>query len=97
MLIPEMKKREVIVGVGTSGSTIALYGTRTDRGWIFERDGTPDLLGEEPIHTNSRGVENWDAALRLLDRYRWPRLIPSRGRRGMERFGKERGGGWEIC
>jgi hypothetical protein len=74
-----MKKREVIVAVGTAGGTIALYGTRTDRGWNFERevhDGTLDLLDEEPVHANSRGVENWDAALRLLDRYRWPTLVP---------------------
>ena len=76
--IPEAKTSEVVVAVGTEGGTIALYGLRTDRGWVFERevhDWTPDLLGEEPVRTNL-SAENWDAALGLLDRYRWPTLLP---------------------
>jgi hypothetical protein len=74
-----MSKSEVIVAVGAEGGTIALYGTPTDRGWIFAREvneGTPDLLDEAPVHTTSATVESRAAALELFDRYRCPMLHP---------------------
>lgn len=74
-----MSKSEVILAVGAEGGSIALYGLRTNQGWVFARqvdDQTPDLLDEEPIHTKTAGVDTWDAALELLDHYRWPALFP---------------------
>jgi hypothetical protein len=74
-----MSKSEVIAAVGAEGGSIALHGVQAPRSWIFAievNDGTPELLGEEPTQTKSAAVETWDAALDLLDRYRWASLLP---------------------
>jgi hypothetical protein len=75
----EPNKSEVIVEVGGEGGSITLYGVRTERGWCFSResiDWTPELLDEERVHKRSSVVDNWEAALDLLDRYPWPKLVP---------------------
>jgi hypothetical protein len=74
-----MDKDEVVVEVGAEGGSIALIGTRRDRGWTFSRsvnDWTPELIDEEPIFHKSAEVDSWEAALRLLDKYPWETLYP---------------------
>jgi hypothetical protein len=74
-----MDKGEVIINLGAEGGSIALYGVRTSRGWVFTMevdDWTPELLDEEPLHTNLASVETWPAALELLDKYHWSKFFP---------------------
>ena len=55
-----MNGREVIIELGAEGGSIALYGFRTDRGWLFTReviDQTPELIDEERIEKTSSRVE----------------------------------------
>jgi hypothetical protein len=76
-----MNKCEVVVEVGTEGGSIALIGKRHGRGWTFSRsvnDWTPELIDEEPIFHRSAEVASWEAALRLLDKYPWQTLYPSK-------------------
>jgi hypothetical protein len=70
---------EVIIEVGAEGGSITLYGLPTDQGWVFSRkviDQTPELIDEDWIKTNSDCFHSWEAALKLLDRYPWPKLYP---------------------
>jgi hypothetical protein len=74
-----MNKSEVIVKIGAEGGSITLHGIRTKRCWVFSReviDQTPELIDEEWIQHNSTVVDNWEAALNLLDQYPWFRLYP---------------------
>jgi hypothetical protein len=74
-------KCEVVVEVGTEGGSIALIGKRHGRGWTFScsvNDWTPELINEEPIFHKSAEVASWEAALRLLDKYPWQTLYPSK-------------------
>jgi hypothetical protein len=71
--------REVIIEVGAEGGSIALYGFRTERGWVFTRetlDQTPELIDEDWIKSNSARVDSWEAAVKLLDQYPWCKLYP---------------------
>jgi hypothetical protein len=71
--------REVIIEVGAEGGSIALYGFRTDQGWLFTRqvaDQTPELIDEEWIEKETPRFESWETALKLLDRYSWAKLYP---------------------
>jgi hypothetical protein len=74
-----MEQCDIIVEVGAEGGSIALIGTRRDRGWTYSRsvkDWTPELIDEEPISHKSAEVDSWEAALRLLDKYSWQTLYP---------------------
>ena len=76
-----MNENEVIIEVGAEGGSIALYGIRTERCWVFSRkviDQTPELIDEEGIQHNSAAVDSWKAALKLLDQYPWFKLYPIR-------------------
>ena len=76
--------REVILGVGAEGGSLALYGRRDPDGWRYFAtmvDQTRMLLDEDKsdegeIRKETGVVDSWDAALRLMDRYTWHRLHP---------------------
>ena len=76
----EKGKSDIIIELGAEGGSLTLYGLRTERGWSFSlntSDWTRELIDEEPIQKRSGVVDSWDAALGLLDRYRyWPELYP---------------------
>jgi hypothetical protein len=70
---------ETIIEVGAEGGSIALYGFRTDHGWVFTRkivDQTPEFIDQEWIEGKSDFVDSWEAALKLLDQYPWFILYP---------------------
>src|SRR5262249_26030188 len=78
-----VNKSEVILEVGAEGGAITLYGVRAPDGWRFSTsmlDQTPSLLPDAFHEQGSRkdyeGVNPWEAALRLIDRYPWHRLHP---------------------
>ena len=76
-----MNENEVIIEIGAEGGSIALYGIRTERCWVFSRkviDQTSELIDEEWIQHNSAAVDTWEAALKLLDQYPWFKLYPIR-------------------
>jgi hypothetical protein len=73
------KQCEVVLELGAEGGSIALYGFRTEYGWLFTRetlDQTPELIDEDRIETNSACADTWEAALKLLDQYPWVELYP---------------------
>jgi hypothetical protein len=75
-----MNESEVIIELGAEGGSIALYGIRTQGGWLFSRkviDWTPELIDEEPMRRKSAIVDSWEAALELLDQYPWFKLYPT--------------------
>jgi hypothetical protein len=80
MTVVEPKNQgELIIEIGAEGGSLALYGFRTDHGWVFTRkilDQTPELIDEEWIERKSRCVDSWEAALGLLDQYPWFSLYP---------------------
>ena len=72
-------KWETVLRVGSEGGAIALYGTRTDRGWIFSRtvrDHSAVMLGESDITHRSDPCSTWEEAVALIDAYPWTRLSP---------------------
>lgn len=74
-----MATQEVILKVGAEGGSIALYGTRTDRTWVFSLDvddQTPTLMDESPIHCSQTIDASFQHALKLLGRYPWHKLYP---------------------
>jgi hypothetical protein len=77
-----MNKSEIIVEVLAEGGSISLIGMRHGRGWTFSRSvdesATYDLIGEMPIFDKSAEVDSWEGALRLLDKYPWQTLYPSK-------------------
>jgi len=76
-----MNENEVIIKLGGEGVSVVLYGFRTERGWSFTVE-MEDYLGQlfdeggESIEEKSLIVDTLEAALELLDVYRWPRLFP---------------------
>jgi len=74
---------ETIVELAGEGGGLRLLGRRVSGGsWAFQLlslDGWPALLDEESaasVFHESHWVRSWMEAVRLLDRYRWVRLIP---------------------
>ena len=75
-----------IIACGAELGSFALFGRRTPVGWEFRtvlRDHSAAMLEEdgessEPIHEESGWVTSWAAAMGLLDRRPWARLIPLR-------------------
>jgi hypothetical protein len=73
-----MLEKEVIVEFGAEGGSMTLFGVRSPRGWLYSRsvdDWTPELIDEERIEHDSNVVDSWEAALGLLDRYPWQRMV----------------------
>jgi hypothetical protein len=75
---------ETIIDLASEGGGLRLLGRRVSGGsWAFQLlslDGWPALLDEESaasVFRESHWVKTWAEALRLLDRYRWVRLIPT--------------------
>jgi hypothetical protein len=75
---------ETIIELAGEGGGLRLLGRRVSGGsWAFQLlslDGWPALLDEESaasIFRESHWVKSWLEAVRLLDRYRWVRLIPT--------------------
>lgn len=72
----------VVLKVGAEGGDVTLVGRKsTDEAWQFARateDQMEALFGEdgEAISAESAWVETWEAALKLMDRYRWAMLYP---------------------
>jgi len=77
----------VILQAGAEGGDVTLIGRTTDAGtWVFARvtdDQTEALFGDSGVELEAPpalkpddGVESWDEALRLMDRYRWVLLHP---------------------
>lgn len=76
-----MNDREIILLVGAEGGGVTLYGVRDGEGWQFSFkmvDQTPVMLDGKEIVRDSRLVESWDEALKMLDRYPWTKLSPIR-------------------
>ena len=74
-----MDKDEVIVEVGAEGGSIVLVGKRHARGWVFSRlTDEYDFDDEKSIIHRSAEVDSWESALRLLDKYPWQTLYPSK-------------------
>jgi len=74
-----MSESEVILEVAAEGGGIKLYGRRGEKGWCFSRnviDQTPTLLSESAIKHTSKSVDTWPAALALIDKYPWHKLVP---------------------
>ncbi len=74
-----MEKSEVILKACAAGGSVTLYGVRTNHGWLFSRqviDQTPELIDEPWVQHKSEVVDTWQAALELMDRYRWHKLYP---------------------
>lgn len=74
-----MKQSEVIFKVAAAGGSVTLYGVRIDGSWLFSRqviDQTSELIDEPWIQHKSEVVDSWQAALELMDIYRWHRLSP---------------------
>jgi predicted PolB exonuclease-like 3'-5' exonuclease len=80
MAVVEPKSRgDLIIEIVAEGGSIALYGFRTEHGWLFTRetlDRTPELIDEDQIETSSACVDTSEAALKLLDQYPWVELYP---------------------
>jgi hypothetical protein len=70
-----MDKCEIVVEVGAEGSAITSIGTRRPRGWTFSRS-VNENIDEDSFVDQSAEVDSWQAALRLLDKYRWQTLYP---------------------
>ncbi len=76
----------VVLEVGAEGGSLTLIGRENDDGtWRFARitnDQTWALFGDEdvpvtvPDLTSLTWVDDWEAGLRLMDRYPWVRLSP---------------------
>ena len=77
----------VILQVGSEGGDLTLLGRRAaDGAWEFTRetvDQTEHLFGESgsgvapgPVRAGRGWTRDWEAALTMLDRYRWARLHP---------------------
>lgn len=74
-----MTDNEVILKVGGSGGSVALYGLRSGAGWLFSLDfidqaalssAKSTLVGVNDV------VNSWPDALVILDKYPWHRLVP---------------------
>jgi hypothetical protein len=76
-----LKESDTIIEIGAEGGSLALRGIQNGRGWAFSMeitDWTPALIDEDWIQHHSVAVDSWEAALSLLDQYRWSRLRPIR-------------------
>lgn len=70
---------EIILRVSAEGGSITLRGERNDQGWKFLRhlrDQTARPLAEPDTVHQSDSVDTWEEALKLMDRYPWPKLFP---------------------
>jgi hypothetical protein len=72
---PASLERKVIVKIGAEGGSITLFGTRSQRGWAYSMS-VDECIDDECSQHETNGVDSWEAALRLLDRYPWHRLSP---------------------
>ncbi|MDE0853966.1 MAG: hypothetical protein OSA97_06050 [Nevskia sp.] len=71
--------KEPIIAVSAEGGSITLLGEETKQGWVFHRqvsDWTATLIGEPDIEHESEIARSWADAIRLMDEYRWYKLIP---------------------
>ena len=74
-----MKHNEVIVHVAGEGGSIALYGLRSEIGWLFSREFIDPAIAHEeesPIEARSKIVGSWPDALALLEKNPWYMLSP---------------------
>jgi hypothetical protein len=74
-------KEELIVHVGAEGGSLTLYGVRQGQGWLYSRnlfDQTLSWVDEDApvIDRDSKVVDTWPKALKLLDEYTWHQLYP---------------------
>jgi len=77
----ERNEPEVILEIGAEGGSITLYGIPHGTGWRYSTsvvDSTLSFVSDEPkdseYRRDSKWVQSWDAALRLIDRNPWHRL-----------------------
>ena len=74
-----MKHNEVIVHVAGEGGSIALYGLRTETGWLFSREfihSAAAFQDESPTEAKRKVVDSWPDALALLEQNPWYMLSP---------------------
>lgn len=74
-----MKHNEVIVHVAGEGGGVALYGLRSEIGWLFSRefiDSATAHQDESPTEARSKIVDSWPNALALLEKNPWYMLSP---------------------
>lgn len=74
-------ENEIIVHMGSEGGSLTLYGVRRGRGWLYSRnlfDQTMSWVDEDApvIDRDSKVVDTWPKALKLLDEYAWHQLYP---------------------
>lgn len=73
-------ENEIIVDVGAEGGGLTLYGVRKGRGWLYSRhlfDQTLSWAEDGPVaEHDSEVVSTWEAALKLLDKYKFHLFFP---------------------
>jgi hypothetical protein len=71
----KLPEKEVILRIGAEGCSITLFGTSSQRGWLYNMS-VDECLDDDRFQYESNVVDSWEAALTLLDQYPWHRLSP---------------------